>query len=68
MTIILNGKPKELSCESGITVDRLVEFLELGPVPVLVELNGSALFPREMETAKVEDGDRVEIVQMVAGG
>lgn len=36
--------------------------------PVLVERNGEALFPREFESTLLADGDRVEIIRVVAGG
>jgi thiamine biosynthesis protein ThiS len=36
--------------------------------PVLVERNGEALFPRDFGATALGDGDRLEIVRMVAGG
>lgn len=66
MKITLNGKPHELDKE--LSVPDFLKTLELGPQPVLVELNGVALFARELDQHTVKDGDEVEIVLMVAGG
>jgi len=67
MTISLNGTPREVD-EPSPTVLRLLELLDLGGRPVLVELNGTAIFVRDFKSQRVEDGDVVEIVRMVAGG
>ncbi len=66
MTLIVNGEPTPLN-SSAITVS---EFLRATRIdyPVLVELNGTALFPREFEKTILSDGDRLEILRMVAGG
>ncbi len=66
MTITLNGKSQDL--EKEMPVPQFLETLKLGPQPVLVELNGSALLARELDQHSVGDGDIVEIVLMVAGG
>jgi len=66
MTITLNGKSHDL--EKEMPVPSFLETLDLGPQPVLVELNGTALLVRELNDHSVRDGDVVEIVLMVAGG
>jgi len=66
MTISLNGTPH--SCEGPLSVEALVDTLDLGPQPVLVELNGEAVLTRDFSRQLVEEGDVVEIVRMVAGG
>lgn len=68
MTITLNGESREFADVSQLTITELVERLELGPQPVLVELAGEAIFEREFSARQVNDGDVVEIVRMVAGG
>ena len=35
---------------------------------MLVELNGIALFPREFAATTLQEGDRLELMRMVAGG
>jgi sulfur carrier protein ThiS len=34
----------------------------------VVELNEEAIFPRDYPTARIDDGARVEIVTLAAGG
>lgn len=66
MTITLNGRERELP--DGITVGTLLEQMGLGGKPVVVEQNKRALFPREISTATVTEGDLIEVVQVTAGG
>jgi len=66
MNVILNGSPLDLP-DSCRTVADLVALI-LPDVPVLVERNGLALFPREFDTTPVQEGDRFELLRMVAGG
>ena len=67
MTLILNGQPREVPDTVG-RVSELIATLDLGGAPVLVELNGEAVFSREFEEHPVRDGDVVEVIRMVAGG
>jgi thiamine biosynthesis protein ThiS len=67
MTIVLNGASRDLP-DGPLCVSGLLELLELGPQPVLVERNGLAVLRREFDAEPVEDGDAIEIVRMVAGG
>ncbi len=67
MTLRINGNDRTFS-ESTLSVAELLVLLELGPQPVLVERNGIALLKREFETETLHEGDRIEIVRMVAGG
>jgi sulfur carrier protein len=66
MIIQLNGTPHEL--DSPQTVMALLESLGFGGKPVVVELNEQALFPRDFASTSIEDGARVEIVTLAAGG
>ena len=66
MTITLNGAPHPLPQET--TVGRLLENLGLAGKPVVVELDGQAVFPRDHAQAVVKPGARVEIVTLAAGG
>ncbi len=67
MNIVLNGISREFP-EPSLTVATLLAQLGLGPQPVLVERNGLAVLRREFEETAVVDGDKIEIVRMVAGG
>lgn len=67
MTIQLNGRPHETP-GSEMPLPAFLETLPLGSQPVLVEINGRAVLAREIPDSVVRDGDRVEVVRMVAGG
>jgi sulfur carrier protein len=64
--IHLNGSPHPLA--SGNTVLTLLQSLGLDGIPVLVEHNTTALFPREFPDTPLKAGDQVEIIRIVAGG
>jgi sulfur carrier protein len=66
MTITLNGAPHPLPGE--ISVERLLAHLGLAGKPVVVELDGRAIFPRDHPHTLVEPGARLEIVTLAAGG
>lgn len=66
MTITLNGQTHELT--QPMLLPALLESLGLAGKPVVVEHNHTALLPREMQAAQVQDGDLIEIVQITAGG
>lgn len=64
--IHLNGRAHPLP--PGSTVLTLLQSLGLADIPVLVEHNTTALFPREFPGTCLAPGDRVEIIRIVAGG
>ena len=66
ITIRLNGKPHSIPGSSSVT--NLLAQLGFAGQPVLVELNGAALFPRDYEATVLRDGDVVEVIRIVAGG
>ncbi len=66
MTIQLNGKDHEL--DTPTSVEALLKSIGLGNKPVVVELNKTALFPREYPEKQLEEGDKVEIITIAAGG
>lgn len=66
MTITLNGEKREF--DSPLPMPQLLETLGLAGRPVVVEHNRTALLPREIDSARVADGDVIEIVQITAGG
>ena len=66
VTVFANGKARQVSVEK--TVAEMVRDLKLTPAAVLVERNGRALLRQEWEKERVEHGDRLEFVKVVAGG
>lgn len=66
MKIVANGKDFEIARNSSVS-----DFLEsIGQTPglVVVERNKQALSPSEANDTRLEDGDSLEIVKIVAGG
>lgn len=65
-TIIANGKPvpAELPC----TIEAFLVAQQQLPRSVVVEHNGEAVAPSEFKERRLADGDRLEIVKIVAGG
>ncbi|MGY8639876.1 MAG: sulfur carrier protein ThiS [Verrucomicrobiales bacterium] len=71
MKLTINGAEREFPKIEGDEValsELLKTHLELGDLPVLVELNGTALLKKEVGKGVVKEGDVLEIIRMVAGG
>ena len=66
MRLRLNGKEHEL--QNAATLPALLASLQLTEKLVLVELNGRAVPRADFPTTKLQEGDAIEIVRMVAGG
>jgi sulfur carrier protein len=66
MRISVNGEAKEAH-DAG-TVAELVERLGLPAQTVLIEHNGMALHKREWPERQIQEGDRIEVLRVVAGG
>lgn len=66
MKVTLNGEPRAI--ERAANIAELIEELALPAPALLVEHNGLALRRDEWPERALADGDRVEIVRIVAGG
>lgn len=66
ITVFANGRARQVP--TGQTVAEMIKNLRLTPSTVLVERNGEALHRQEWEKKKVDHGDRLEFVKVVAGG
>jgi sulfur carrier protein len=64
-TVTLNGNGQSLQAR---TVAAMIEELALPAPLLLVELNGLALRKNEWEHTPVQDGDRIEVLRVSAGG
>ena len=64
-TVTINGARQ--SVQAG-TVAAVVKELELPAPLLLVEVNGVALHKNEWVITPVEEGDRIEILRIAAGG
>jgi len=66
MRILINGEPVELN---GVTsIAELAAHYGLRPNTVLIEHNTMALRQREWGERPLAEGDRIELVRVVAGG
>lgn len=66
MTISINGEPRTL--DRSANVAELIEELALPAPATLVEHNGLALRRDEWSARTLADGDRIELIRIVAGG
>jgi thiamine biosynthesis protein ThiS len=65
MKVVLNGQDREVRATQ---VEELVAELGLPLAAALVEHNSTALLRSEWAESKLRNGDRLEIIRMVAGG
>ena len=66
MKVIVNGQAHSVA--NPQTIDGLVQELKLIPETLLIEHNGRALHRREWQRRVVQDGDKIELIRVVAGG
>ena len=66
MRIFINGEQGDT--QGAKTVKELVDRYQMPPQSVLIEHNGTALHRREWPDRPLVDGDRIEIIRVVAGG
>ncbi len=66
MTITVNSKKIELSKET--TVSELISSLGKNPQRCVVELNEDAMPYSKFCNIIIKDGDKLEVMQIVAGG
>jgi thiamine biosynthesis protein ThiS len=66
MKILINGETRQF--EESKTITALVAELSLEPKMVLIEHNGTALHRSEWTACLLSEGDRIEILQVAAGG
>ncbi len=65
-SVIANGQrvPADFPC----TIEEFLKARKLFPRSVVVEHNGQAVAPSEFSGRALQDGDRLEIINIVAGG
>jgi len=66
MIIILNGESRSVAAVT--TIAALVRELNLLPATLLIEHNGLALHREEWNSRAVREGDKIELIRVVAGG
>ena len=65
-TVIANGQP--VAADLPCSIEQFLRAQSLLPRSVVVEHNGEAVTPSEFTRRTLCDGDRLEIVRIVAGG
>ena len=66
MTILLNGE--RVDAREAKTIAQLIDRYRLPPQSILVEHNGLAVHRHEWAERSLAEGDRVELIRVVAGG
>ena len=66
MEILLNGEKRHV--DTGLTLAKLLESLEVKKGAVAVECNEKVVPRRDLEQVALNAGDKVEIVRFVGGG
>lgn len=62
----VNGERREASFP--VSLEAFIESLGMIPSSVVVELNKEAVTPSSFSEIQLSDGDRLEIIKIVAGG
>ncbi|MBV9617962.1 MAG: sulfur carrier protein ThiS [Verrucomicrobia bacterium] len=66
MRVLVNGEGADV--RGAQNVAELIDRYKMTPQTVLVEHNGVALHRREWRERALVEGDRIEIIHVVAGG
>jgi sulfur carrier protein len=67
-TAWLTANGARIEAELPCSLEKFLLSQNLLPRSVVVELNGEAVSPSEFPARQINDGDRLEIVKIVAGG
>ena len=66
ITIKVNGEPVQI--DAPMTVERLLDTVDVPPNYLAVELNAEVVPREEYSTQQVSEGDDLEVVTLVGGG
>jgi sulfur carrier protein len=66
MTATINGEPRAVP--EGSTISDLLQEFGLPAKSVLVERNGQPIERNDFADHRIQEADRIEIINMVAGG
>lgn len=67
-TIAITANGKTFHPDKGTLLPDFLADLGFAPNRVVVERNNTALTPGEARITRLEEGDRLEVVRIVAGG
>jgi sulfur carrier protein len=68
MTAKVTANKQLIEVNLPCSLKEFIEKCDLLTGSVVVELNGLAISPSEFSTKEIQDGDQLEIVNIVAGG
>ena len=70
MKLTVNGKPRDVAdgASREMDVSAFLRELDINPRLVAVAINGDVIPKDRYDTARVREGDVIEIVRMVGGG
>jgi sulfur carrier protein len=66
MKILLNGE--SIETRDAKTIAQLIDRYQLPPQSILVEHNGLTVHRHEWAERSLAEGDRIELIRVVAGG
>ncbi len=66
MKITLNGKEKEIAENTSLST--LIDELKLKDTPIVAEISGKIIKPKDYSSTIFEDGNIVELIRFVGGG
>ena len=66
MKIFLNGVATH--GPEDVTINQLIQRHGLSPETILVERNGTAVHRRQWPIQRLQENDRIEVLQVAAGG
>ena len=66
MKAVINGEPRVVP--EGMTISGLLQEFGLPAKSVLVERNGEPVGRDDFDDERIQPNDRIEIINMVAGG
>ena len=68
MTGSVTANGRQIETELPASIEEFLRSQNLLPRSVVVEHNGEAVAPSEFARREIKNGDRLEIVRIVAGG
>jgi thiamine biosynthesis protein ThiS len=59
---------EKIEVKEDKTIKEFIDELNLSSVPILLELNGEIFYPDENYDRKIQAGDRLAVIPIIAGG
>lgn len=59
---------EKIEVKEDKTIKEFIDELNLSSVPILLELDGEIFYPDEQYDRKIQAGDRLAVIPIIAGG